>query len=77
MGRRDWRESSSSRFSHVRRLRAFRPLNNFELYRISFLQSPVTFAVDCCVMDKNVRTIIASYETVSLGIIEPLDSTLH
>ena len=77
MERRDWGKKSGSRFCYVGGLRTFRPLNNFKLYRISFLQSPVTFAVDCCVMDKNVRTILASYETVSLGIIKPLDSTLH
>jgi len=49
---------------HVRCLRPFRSLDNFELYRISFLQAAVAISQDCGIMNKDVWTIVSPYEAI-------------
>jgi hypothetical protein len=49
---------------YVRCLGAFRSLDNFELYRISFLQSAVAIPHDSGIMNKNIWTIVAPYESI-------------
>ena len=53
----------------------FLTLYDFKLYVITLLQALVTFGADGAVMDENIRTVIASDEAESLGIVEPLNLT--
>jgi hypothetical protein len=62
---------------NVGSLRPLRSLNNLELDRISFLQSAITIAGDCRIVDENVGTVVAPYEPVPFGIIEPLYRSSH
>jgi hypothetical protein len=52
-------------FLHVCRLRTFRPLDDFKLDRISFLQSAVAVTSDCGIMDENIGPIVAPNEAVT------------
>ncbi len=63
-------------FSHSP-LAALGPLNNFEFNAVSLLQSSVSLAYDCCVVDKYIRPVIASNEAVAFRIVEPFDLALH
>jgi hypothetical protein len=49
---------------YVRCLRPFRSLDNFELHRISFLQSAVAIPHDSGIMNKNIWTIVAPDEAI-------------
>jgi len=49
---------------HVRCLGAFWSLDDFELYRISFLQAAVAISQDCGIMNKYIWTIVAPYEAI-------------
>ncbi len=69
--------SRSSWLLYVRCLRTFRSLDNFELYRIPFLQSPVAIPYDSGIMNKNVGSIVAPDESVPFRIIKPFHSSLH
>jgi hypothetical protein len=62
---------------NVCRLRAFRPLHDLELHRISFLQGAVSISCDGGIVNEHIWTVIAPDEAVSFGIIEPLYSSLH
>ena len=64
------------RFGHVFCLWAFLPLDDLELHVVTFLQALVAFACYSAVMDKNIRTIIATNKTEALGVVEPLHFTL-
>jgi len=55
------------------RLRTFLPLNDVELYVIALFQSLVTIQLDCRVVNENIWPVIASDESVALGVVEPLD----
>src|SRR5271154_157957 len=58
-------------------LGSFRSLDNFKLYRISFLQSPIAVTSNGRIMHKYIWPVIAPDEAIPLGIIEPLDRSLH
>src|SRR4029077_2586025 len=62
---------------YIGSLRTFRPLPNFKLDRLSFLQSAIAFANDSGIMNENIRTIIAPDEAVAFCIIEPLHLAFH
>jgi hypothetical protein len=64
-------------FGHVRRLGSFRALHDLKFYRISFLQRPVAIADDRGVVYEDIGAVFSPYESVSLRIIEPLNSSLH
>ena len=53
-------------YNDVGGLGAICPLHNFKLDRVTFLQGSITFSYNRCVMDKDIRTGIAPYETVPL-----------
>ena len=55
------------------RLRTFLPLDDIELYIIALFQSLVTIQLDCRVVNENIWPVIASDESVALGVVEPLD----
>src|SRR4029077_1069986 len=59
------------RFLYIGSLRTFRPLHNFKLDSLSFLQSTVAVANDSGIMNENVRAIVAPDEAVTLRVIEP------
>jgi len=58
-------------------LRTFLAFHDLELYLIAFLKTLISFAADCAVVNKNIRTILASDEPKSFGVVEPLDGTLE
>src|SRR5215467_15747115 len=62
---------------YVRCLRSFLTLNNFELYRVAFLQAFVAFGIDRAVMNENVRSVVSSNEPVSFSVVKPLHSTFQ
>jgi hypothetical protein len=54
------------------RLRAFLPLNDVEFYVIALFQSLVAIQLDCRVVNENIRPVVASDESVALGVVKPL-----
>src|SRR5215467_9644917 len=62
---------------YVRSLRSFLTLNNFELYRVAFLQAFVAFGINGAVMNENVRSVVSSNEPVSFSVVKPLHSTFQ
>jgi hypothetical protein len=52
-------------------------LHDLEFDRISFLQCPVSIADDRRIVYEHIGAIFSPDESVSLGIIEPLDCSLH
>src|ERR1700723_1700692 len=64
-------------FGHVRRLRPFLPLGDFELHRIAFLQALVSLGTDRAVVDEDIRPIRPTDEAISLGVVEPLDGSFQ
>ena len=66
-----------SRLGDVRRLRTFLALGDLELNLITLLQTFVTLRGNCAVMNKDIRSIRAPDESVSLGVIEPLDGSFQ
>src|SRR5262245_49257901 len=61
----------------VSSLGTFGPLNDLKLDRISFLQGSVPVARDGRIVHEHIRPIVATYESVALGIIEPLYVSFH
>jgi hypothetical protein len=57
-------------------LRSFRTLHNFEFHCIAFLQYAIAVTSNRGIMDKNIRTIRATNETIALRIVEPLYRSL-
>jgi hypothetical protein len=55
------------------RLRTFLALDDVKLDLIALFQCFVAVQLDCRVVNENIGTIIASDESVALGIVEPLD----
>ena len=66
------RIATSGALADVRRLRSLLAFGDFKLHRVAFLQALVAFGSDGAVMYKNVGTIRATDEPVTLGVIEPL-----
>src|ERR1700730_1244323 len=62
---------------HICRLRPLWTLDNFEFNRVPFVQGFVSLAYDCRVVDKYVGSILASDETVTFRVVEPLDLAFH
>jgi hypothetical protein len=54
------------------RLRAFLPLDDVELHVIALFQSLVAIQLDCRVVNENIWPVVASDESVALGVVEPL-----
>ena len=52
-------------------------LGDLKLYRVAFLQALVSFGCDRAVVDENVGPIGAADETISFGVIEPLDGSFQ
>jgi hypothetical protein len=52
-------------------------LDDFEFNRILLVQGFVSLTYDCSVMNKYIRTVIASDETMAFAIVEPFDLALH
>jgi len=69
--------NTSGSFCDVRGLRAFLSLSDFEFHSVTFLQALVAFGSNCAVMHKDIRSILTADESVTLGIIEPLDRTFQ
>ena len=55
------------------RLRSFLPLNDVEFDVIALFQSLVTIQLNRRVVNENIWPVIASDESVALGVVEPLD----
>jgi hypothetical protein len=53
------------------RLRAFLALDDVELHIIAFFQSLVAIQLDCRVVNENIWPVVASDESVALGVVEP------
>jgi hypothetical protein len=62
--------------TNVRGLEALGPLRNLELDLVTLVQATETVALNRSVMDENVRTLLTRDETETLGVVEPLHSTL-
>ena len=60
---------------HVASLLAFGTVDDLELDRLTFLERPETIALDGREVDEHVRPAFAFNETVTLGVVEPLDLT--
>ena len=58
---------------HCIRLGAFLPLNDVELHVIALFQSLVAIELYCRVVNENIWPVIASDESIALGVIEPFD----
>ena len=54
------------------RLRAFLSLDDVELHVIALFQSLITIQLDCRVVNENIWPVVASDESVALGVVEPL-----
>ena len=59
----------------VARLLAFGAIDDLELDRLTFLERPEPIALDCREVDEHVRPAVTFNETVTLGVVEPLDLT--
>jgi hypothetical protein len=55
----------------------FSPFDNFEFDVIPLLKSAITIPDDRGIVNKDVRTIIAPYEAIALGVVEPLYDSAH
>ena len=55
------------------RLRALLPLDDVEFHIIALFQSFVAIQLNCRVVNENIWPVIASDESVALGVVEPLD----
>jgi hypothetical protein len=67
----------SSCLADVRRLRSFCAFGDLELYRVAFLQALVSLGCDRAVVNENIGPIGAADETISFGVIEPLDGSFQ
>lgn len=56
-------------------LGAFLPLNNVEFYFVAFFKAFVSINLDGAVVNKNVRSIVASDKSVPFGVVKPFDFT--
>jgi hypothetical protein len=61
----------ATRFSYVSSLRTLRSLHDLKLNHISFLQGAITVTNNRGIMNEDVGTIIAPYESVTFCVIEP------
>lgn len=77
MGERMRSSNSSRSFGNVGRLGTFLALGDFELDRVSFLQTFVAFGSDRTVVHKDVGSIVTTDESVAFGIVEPFDRTFQ
>src|SRR5204863_2641385 len=60
-------------FGDVAGLRALGAVNDFELDCLSFFERPETIALDGREVNEDVAPAVALNETVTLGVVEPLD----
>src|SRR4029453_1315298 len=60
-------------FCFVAGLRALRTVNDLELHCLALLQRPEAVALDCREVDEHIAAAVAFDESVTLGVIEPLD----
>jgi hypothetical protein len=58
---------------NVLSLRTLLPLNNLELYVITFLKALVTLGLDGAIVDEHIGPIIAADETKTLCVVKPFD----
>ena len=63
----------STDFCHVRSLRSFLALHNFELDFIALGERLESGSTNCAEMHKNVRASLTRNEAKSLGVVEPFD----
>ena len=68
---------SGRNFVHIRRLRTLLALDDLEFDIIAFGKTLVALAGDAGIMNEYIRTVIATDEAVSLGVIEPFDFTFN
>jgi len=61
--------------NHRIRLRAFLPFDDVELHIVAFFKRFVAVQLDCRIVDEYIRPVLASDESVALGVVEPLDLT--
>jgi len=61
-----------TRASYLIGLWPFLPLDNVELYIVTFFQAFVAIKLNRTVVDKYIRPIIATNETIALCVVEPL-----
>ena len=54
------------------RLRAFLSLDDVEFHIVAFFQSFVAVQLNCRVVNENIWPVVASDESVALGVVEPL-----
>ena len=54
------------------RLRTFLSLDDVELYIIALFQGFIAIQLDCRVVNENIWPVVASDESVALGVVEPL-----
>jgi hypothetical protein len=59
------------------RLRAFLAFDNVELYFIAFFERFVPVQLNRRIVNEYIRPVVASDESVALGVVEPLDLSLE
>ena len=64
-------------FIYVGRLRTLLALDDLKFHVIAFRQALVAFAGDAGIMNKYIGPVVASDETVPLGIVKPLHFTFN
>ena len=64
-------------FLHICRLGTLGALDNFELDRISFLQSAVAISKYGRVMNEDIGAVIAPDEAVTFRVVEPFHRPKH
>jgi hypothetical protein len=72
-----FQRSLSAVLRDVSGLGTFGALNNLKFDRISFLQGSIPVAHDGGVVYEHIRPVVATYESIALGIIKPLDVPFH
>ncbi len=64
-------------FGHIGRLRPLLSLDNLKLHLIPFLQALVALGGDGAVVNEHIRSIVSAKESISLGIVKPLDGAFQ
>src|SRR5262245_22548790 len=62
-------------FGYVTRLLALGSVNNLELDRLAFFESPEAVALDRREVDEDVSAAVTFDESITLSVVEPLDLT--
>ena len=62
-------------FHHLLRLGTFLALSYLKLDQVTLLESLVPLAIDCGIVNENVRSALLADEPIALSVVEPLNSS--